>query len=132
MKKGLLVLMLLSAVACMGMKENQAAVFPSQKITVAVTVPDSGWRVRIMEVHRVEESLWVFSELAHLKGQSSQVISTVKDSIEIAAPSLPVVHFIIGKTWNWTDKKDSNRYIVSREDIAHDFQKGECLYQKKD
>ncbi len=130
MKKVWLVMMLLSAMACMGMQENSASRFSVQKISVTVDVPDSGWRVRILEVHRVKEELWVFSDMYRLEGKSSQVISKAEDQVEIPAPPLPIVHFITGKTWGWTGKKDSNRYIRSRLEMDDKISQGECLYHK--
>ncbi|MBA4366176.1 MAG: hypothetical protein C0403_00855 [Desulfobacterium sp.] len=132
MKKIWLVIMLFSAMACMGMQGNSASRYPVQKISVTVNVPDSGWRVRILEVHRVNEELWVVSELYRLEGKSSQVVSSIEDLVEIPAPTLPVVHFIIGKTWGWSAKTDSNHYIRSRKEIADKLSKGECIYPKRD
>jgi hypothetical protein len=132
MKKIWLAMMMLSAMACMGMQGNLASRYPVQKISVTVNVPDSGWRIRILEVHRVKEELWVVSELYRLEGKSSQVVSRIEDQVEIPAPSLPVVHYIIGKTWGWSAKTDVNRYIHSRKEIAEKFSQGECIYQKKE
>lgn len=132
MKIVLMIMMLFSASACMGIQENQASAFPIQKITVTLTAPDAGWRVRILEVHRLGKELWVVSEAYRMKGMSSQVISTIEDMVEIAAPPLPVVHFIMGKTWAWSDERDSNRYIDSRDDIPAEFDKGECLFQRRE
>jgi hypothetical protein len=132
MRRIFLIIMLLSATACMGMRENHATESVRQKVSVSVPVPDSGWRVTIQEVNRVGQELWVVSELRHRDGMAAQVISTVTDSVEVSADSLPVIHYVIGKNWPWTAKGDANKYIDSADDIPGEIRTGECLYKKRE
>ena len=132
MKNVFLIIMLLSATACIGMKENHAGGSSPMRITVSVSVPDAGWRVDIREVNRVGQELWVVSELKHRDGMAAQVISTVTDTVEVAVETLPVVHYVVGKNWSWTGKGDANHYIDTVNDIPEEVSTGECLYKKRE
>ena len=98
-----------------------------QDIFVAVTAPDLGWKIRIMDVYRVGDELWVISQLSRHPGPAGQAITQVTDTIRLAAPALPVRHYILGKTWNW-DNKEPYIFLTSRDDISGKLETGTCLY----
>ena len=99
-------------------------------ITVSLLSPSSGWSISIDEVYKVDKELWVIASLSNHPGPGLQVITTVKDSIEITAEDLPLKHFVLGKTWNWENKEDMT-FIKDRKDIADDLAKGTRLYTKE-
>jgi hypothetical protein len=43
------------------------------------------------------------------------VISKAKDSVKVKAPALPVKHFILGKTWNWS--KEKYHFLKDRKEL---------------
>ena len=99
-------------------------------ITVSLLSPSSGWSISIDEVYKVDKELWVIASLSNHPGPGLQVITTVKDSIEITAEDLLLKHFVLGKTWNWENKEDMT-FIKDRKDIAYDLAKGTRLYTKE-
>jgi hypothetical protein len=115
--------------ACMGMQGQSSESDLKQDIAVKLQVPDSGWRIRILEVYRVHNELLVITEVYRMKGMAAQVISTVEDKVTVSAPALPITHFIIGKTWNWSDGSPY-KFIDSKDAINKDLKAGECLYKK--
>ena len=74
-------------------------------ISVQLGVPDGGWKIRIVQVYQTPTHLLAVSKLERSPGPAIQVISQVKDSVKVKGPKLPVRHYVLGKTWNWTNKK---------------------------
>jgi len=114
---------LLLCTNALGMEEKE--------ITVKMTVPDATWSIAIDEVYEVGDELWVVSIVSQNPDMAgAQVISTVQASLTIAAPDLPVKHFIVGKTWNW---KNEEPYIFIKDlkQIDDQLQSGKRLYQAR-
>jgi len=116
--------------ACMGMQIQSSETDLKQDITIKLQVPDSGWRIRILEIHKVNKELLVISEVYRMKGMAAQAISTVEDTVAVPVSDLPVTHFIIGKTWNWLDGSPYT-FIGSKDEITKDLKSGECLYERE-
>ncbi len=74
-------------------------------VSVQLTVPDGGWKIRIVQIYQTSTHLLAVSKLERSPGLAIQVISQVKDSVKVKAPKLPVRHFVLGKTWNWPNKE---------------------------
>ena len=99
-----------------------------KEITVKLTVPDTAWTVAIEEVYNVESELWVISAVSQNPDvMGAQVISTVQASVKMAAPDLPVKHFIIGKTWAW-ENTEPYTFITDLKPIEKELQAGKRLY----
>jgi hypothetical protein len=74
-------------------------------VSVQLTVPDGGWKIRIDQVYQTPTHLLAVSKLERSPGLAIQVISQAKASVKIKAPKLPVRHYVLGKTWNWPNKE---------------------------
>jgi zinc protease len=129
MKKVCLFVLIFCLMACMGMQVQSSETDLKQDVTVKLQVPDSGWRIRILEIHKVNKELWVISEVYRMKGMAAQVISTVEDTVTVPVSDLPVTHFVIGKTWNWSDGSPYT-FIGSKDEIMKNLNAGECLYKR--
>jgi len=129
MKKAYLSILIICLMACMGMPLQSSEMDMKQDITVKLQVPDSGWRIRILEIHKVKQELWVISEVYRMKGMAAQVISTVEDTVTVPVSELPVVHFVVGKKWKWSDG-GSITFIGSKNEIMENLKSGECLYKR--
>ncbi|OEU65267.1 MAG: hypothetical protein BA863_08455 [Desulfovibrio sp. S3730MH75] len=107
-----------------------AAIAENRKeIIVELQVPDTTWTVQIKEVCEVGNELWVVSHLSQGSNMiGAQVLSTVKDSIELVAPDLPVKQFVTGKTWNW-DNGENYVFIPSIKDIEQKLAAGRIIYK---
>ncbi|WP_031484401.1 hypothetical protein [Maridesulfovibrio frigidus] len=107
-----------------------AAIAENRKeITVELQVPDTTWTIQITEVTEVGNELWVVSHLSQASDMmGAQVISTVKDSIELVAPDLPIKQFVTGKTWNWDNGK-GYIFISSIKDIEQKLGTGRIIYK---
>ncbi|WP_419780302.1 hypothetical protein [Maridesulfovibrio sp.] len=100
-----------------------------KEITVELQVPDTTWTIQITEVREVGNELWVVSHLSQDPDMmGAQVISTVKNSIELVAPDLPVKQFVTGKTWNW-DNGEDYVFISSINDIEQELDTGRIFYK---
>jgi len=90
------------AFACLSFAGNRVHAQDST-ISVQLGVPDGGWEIRIVQVYQTSTHLLAVSKLERSPGPAIQVISQVKDSVKVKAPKLPVRHYVLGKTWNWTN-----------------------------
>ncbi len=116
-----LVLLLLCTVGCDSDEKD---------VTVRLAVPDTTWTVVIEEVHKIGNELWVIASVAQDPDMmGAQVITTVEDSLTLAAPDLPVKFFVIGKTWNW-ENEESYNFIESLDKIEEELKSGKLLYKK--
>ena len=101
-----------------------------REITVKLTVPDSGWAIAIDEIHKVKNELWVISTVSRDPNvMAAQVISTVQDSVNLPAPDLPVMHFVIGKAWGWKNKEPYT-FIKNRKLVEKELKSGKVLYRR--
>ena len=97
-------------------------------ITVELTVPDATWSIVIEEVHQVQNELWVIATVSQdLDIMGAQVISTVRASLEIEVPDLPIRYFIIGKTWTW-DNAEPYTFIAHHAEIDKALETGRRIY----
>ena len=101
-----------------------------REISVALTVPDAAWEISIDEVYQVNNEIWVISTVSRNPDiMGAQVISVVKDSVKCTAEDLPVKHFVIGKTWNWSNKEPTT-FINTRKELEQDLKQGHLLYKR--
>jgi hypothetical protein len=99
------------------------------RMTVTLTVPDSAWVISIDEIHQVKDEIWVISTVSRDPNvMGAQVISTVKASVKIAAPDLPVKHFVIGKTWDWKNEEPYT-FINNLKELERELKSGKLLYK---
>jgi hypothetical protein len=96
-------------------------------ITVQLTVPDAAWTIAIDEIYRVANELWVISTLRRTGDLSAQVISTVRDSVEICAYGVVVKHFVVGKTWHW-ENEEPYVFLHDLDGIEAQLQSGTRIY----
>jgi zinc protease len=106
-------------------KEQQS----HQSITVSVTVPDLAWRVQIEEIAVVGNEVWVVSRVDRAASMAGQVITTVRDTVNVIAPALPLKHFILGKTWHWQNP-EPYVFVQDKSEIAVQLQQGRQLFQR--
>lgn len=102
-----------------------------RRIAVALTVPDTTWRIAIDEVYRVGDALWVVAAVSQPPdAMGAQVISTVEDTLVLDAPDLPVKVFVLGKTWNWPNQEPYD-FIDARDQIEADLRQGHLLHRRQ-
>ena len=92
------------AFACFSLAGNWTHAREST-VSVQLTVPDGGWKIRIDRVYQTPTHLLAVSKLERNPGLAIQVISQAKDSVKVKAQKLPVRHFVLGKTWNWPNQE---------------------------
>ncbi|ETX05925.1 MAG: hypothetical protein ETSY2_20160 [Candidatus Entotheonella gemina] len=101
----------------------------TQEITVSVMVPDLAWRVSIREVFLVGRELWVISGLSRGEGMAGQMMTTVTDRVSLAAPPLPIKHFVVGKTWGW-ENAEPYTFLSNTDSIAPRLSQGQQLFPR--
>mgnify|MGYP001193212370 CR=1 FL=1 len=100
-----------------------------REIAVELTFPDPEWTITIDEIQRVGNELWVISSVSRDQDMmGSQVISTIKASLRLEAPNLPLKYFVIGKSWEWQNQEPYS-FIDDREQIDKELKNGELLYK---
>lgn len=120
---------------CTALFMGMAAMTPAQEkertISVTLTVPSTAYKLQIREIYQTQNELWVLSTVKG-GGIGLQVITKRKDQVKVKAPKLPVKHFIVGKTWNWTQEKDYT-YLKSRQQFEKMAKKANAMriYQRK-
>ncbi len=99
-------------------------------ITVDLTVPDSAWAIIVEEVHKVNNEIWVISRVSRDPDMmAAQVITTVRDTVEISAAELPLKHLVIGKTWGWKNEEPYT-FINDLKQFEEDVKSGKLLYKR--
>jgi hypothetical protein len=102
------------------------------ELEVRVTVPDTTWTVAIEEVYEVGDELWVISAVSqNTEIMGAQVISTVRDSLKLTAPDLPVQYYVTGKTWGW-ENEEPYTFIESLQSIEQELKSGRLVYRKSE
>lgn len=101
-------------------------------IDVRLDSPDSAWRINIKEIYRTDKDIVVISELSRdPQVVSSQIISTVSDTIEIdrTHAQCAVQNYIIGKDWDWGDTGEYN-FLESTEQIKNIINGAVLIYSR--
>jgi hypothetical protein len=81
-------------------------------------------------VYLVDKEIWVISKLKRSPKIAAQVITKVKDSLNLQAPNLPIKHFILGKTWRWKNKEPYT-FIKNKKEILNKIKNARKLFPEK-
>ena len=101
-------------------------------VSVQLGVPDGGWKIRIEQVYQTPTHLLAVSKLERSPGLAIQVISQVKDSVKVKTPKLPVRHYVLGKTWNWSNgKPESYAFLSDPKEITKKVAGAKLVFQAK-
>lgn len=95
--------------------------------TIAVTVPDAGWRLRVERVVELDAEVWVLAQLRREPGPAAQMIQQAKAEIPIALPEKHLSVFVAGKKWAWPND-EPYEFVVSLEDVARRAGSARVLY----
>ena len=89
-----------------------------KEIEVAVTVPDSAWKLEILEVHQTANEIIVISKVSReANAIGMQVITTLTRKLMLDAADLPVKHYVMGKTWGWENQDKGVEFIKDRKQL---------------
>ncbi len=99
-------------------------------VSVQLTVPDGGWKIRIDRVYQTPTHLLAVSKLERNPSLAIQVISQAKDSVKVKAPKLPVRHFVLGKTWNWPNQEPYS-FLSDPEELTKPIAGAKLVFQAK-
>ena len=101
-------------------------------VSVQLGVPDGGWKIRIEQVYQTPTHLLAVSKLERSPGPAIQVISQVKDSVKVKTPKLPVRHYVLGKTWNWSNgKPESYAFLSGPNELPKKVAGAKLIFQAK-
>ena len=117
------------AFACFSLAGNWTQAREST-VSVQLTVPDGGWKIRIDQVYQTPTHLLAVSKLERSQGLAIQVISQAKDSVKVKAPKLPVRHFVLGKTWNWPNKEPYS-FLSDPKELSKPIAGAKLVFQAK-
>jgi hypothetical protein len=119
------------AFACLSFAGNWVHAQEST-VSVQLGVPDGGWKIRIVQVYQTSTHLLAVSKLERSPGPAIQVISQAKDSVKVKAPKLPVRHFVLGKTWNWSNgKPESYAFLSDPKELPKKVAGAKLIFQAK-
>lgn len=80
----------------------QAPAMVQKTITVEVMTPDGAWELKIDEIRRVQDELWIFAKVSRPKDAiGAMMVSAASDQLSGRFPDLPIKTFVEGKTWTW-------------------------------
>ncbi|KKW18958.1 MAG: hypothetical protein UY62_C0091G0003 [Parcubacteria group bacterium GW2011_GWF2_50_9] len=99
----------------------------NRKFAASVTVPTTGWRLKIASIYKVKNALWVIAQLTPPAGLAGDALTSAADEISINAPSGEAKYFILGKDWNWRNQEPYE--FIPSSDIAGFLEK---LNRRKD
>ena len=102
-----------------------------REISIVITVPNTAWSVAIDEIYIVNSELWVISKLERTPLMAAQVISTIRDTVQVSVPAFPVKHFVTGRTWKWHGE-GNHIFIQSTSELRDALSKGQKIFDKKD
>lgn len=95
-----------------------------RKVKVEFDTPATNYGVVIQEVHRVGDQLWVISKVTKKGDFGGSAITRVSDTVTVEAPKdLPVVHKVLGKSWNWGKDSKTLTYVKSEKDLKKHLKK---------
>jgi len=87
-------------------------------VEVAVTVPDSAWKLEILEAHQTDKAIIVISKVSRdPEAMGAQVITTLSQKLNLITPELPVQHYVLGKTWGWENEDKGVVFIKERKEL---------------
>ena len=119
------------AFACLSFAGNWVHAQDST-VSVQLGVPDGGWKIRIEQVYQTSTHLLAVSKLQRSPGPAIQVISQVKDSVKVKAPELPVRHYVLGKTWTWSNgKPESYAFLSDPKELSKKVAGAKLIFQAK-
>ena len=76
------------AFACFQLERALGLQARESTVSVQLTVPDGGWKIRIDRVYQTPTHLLAVSKLERSQGLAIQVISQAKDSVKVKAPEI--------------------------------------------
>ena len=88
-----------------------------QTVSVELQAPDAAWEIAITDVYQSDQQILVVAQLQRTAEMAAQMITTVKDSVEIPKTDLPIKYYIIGKTWSWGEALPAYVFINSTSDL---------------
>lgn len=92
-------------------QDTTGVTFDTHTVSIELKTPNPGWSITINSIYRVDDRLWVFSELSSSSGMTAAVISSASDTVSARLPNLPVTHYVSGKDWNWDNDEENVRFI---------------------
>jgi len=96
-------------------------------VTVNLQVPSPAWSVAIESIWTVGSETWVISRLSQSDQVAAQVITDVSDSATVTTPKLPVVYYVLGKTFGGITEGPIT-FIDSLEEIQTGLDAGEQIW----
>ena len=91
---------------------------------VRLTVPDSTWSIKILNVTQTKGQIAVICKLNQVNGMGLMVISEAVDAVKFMAKDLPIKYYIQGKTWNW---ENAESYTLINDESEINIRDGEPL-----
>jgi len=107
----------------------QSSAVIQKTITVEVMTPDGAWELKIEEVRKVRNELWVFAKVERPSGAIGAMMkSAASDQIVERMPDLATKVFVVGKTWAWAN--DEPVTWVSKSVASERRREGERLWRR--
>lgn len=110
----------LALTACVGAATPAETATPKETqmpTTIAVTVPDAGWSLRVERVIELDAEVWVLAQLHRGSGMAAQMISQAKAEIPVTLPAKRLRVFVAGKTWKWAND-EAYEFVASFEEVS--------------
>jgi hypothetical protein len=102
------------------------AVAGERKIEISFDAPATNYGVQIEAVYQVGDQLWAVSRVVTRGDFGGQAITTISDAATIETdlpPGTPVIHKILGKTWNWGRNTKTLHFIEDEKALMKELTK---------
>jgi len=98
-------------------------------ITVEVMTPDGAWELKIEEIRKVRNELWVFAKVERPANALGALMrSAASDQIVERLPDLATKVYVVGKTWKWANEEPVT--WLSKDDASARRRQGERLWRR--
>lgn len=97
---------------------------------LSVTVPESGWRLRIERVLERDDEIWILAKLQRSPGASAQMIQQAQAPLPSGLPAKPRKVFVEGKTWHWPNP-EPYEFVPALAPVIQQAGPARVLYPKE-
>lgn len=102
-----------------------------RQVSISMDTPSPLWSLSFAKAKRVGDELWVLWQLHEKDGMGAAVITKRSASAALNTGDLPadapVRHFVMGKTFNWSDPNVDAKYVAGEAELGEGWRDGRPL-----
>lgn len=119
-----------ASIAWASLPANQQISTGSAAAVLKVTVPESGWHLRIERIFELNDQVWILGQLQRPSGPAAQLVQTVQATLPTGLPAKSLHVFIAGKTWSWPNP-EPYEFVATLATVINRAGAARVLYSAK-